>query len=711
MAIRKLRRGIRVFAMFGTIILFIIALKQSSHLRQTAGILRFNETQFAANYSVASQFRIVKDGNKATPAQRLAAAMAREKLHKTHCYHDIFNAGLFATRRAAQPSAECSSQINATTVQPLPILHGSNAQTYANLLKEYSDSDTRLLAFPQFRKEDVSQTFLKYSKAAGFSDEDDIMQLEFEANSIIRAGTSVIECGLVDHRIPQRYCRTRNVALNIDALPHPSEKEGGQDLPAVFGVLNATCTLDAVTWFGKGFGGGAAGWMFHGMNIMQYPDKNNDIKCDAWLNMPLFLISRWDTTNPFQFHQDALNTFITYVLLDLSPNYIQPVLLDRRDSDGPFTAAWSHIFTSSNRLLDIRQLAHAAAAAIFTSKSAIISLSTKTLCLSDAIWGFHGGFSPLARGGTDAQDCNSHALFEAFSGFMIDQIRAAVLEGDSNTNSCWRHWIPLPVPESHRLAIEARVGEFISNASRDNGNSACGGEIDRRVQDSVVGMQARVVTVTYAVRGSGRPPAESLLSKKQIQGVFDLVYGATMFRNENSTGSENEEKVRRQNRQNKLKRIITNDDEVQKLLANIVLDWSKSGNVNATGITAEFRAVDFAGLSFEDQIAVAQGTDVFVGPHGAVFAYLLYLRKLPLAAVVEIKPPERTGGNEQFRNLAMRMEHSYASVLYKGPTFMERDMKRLEKAVIKQMDFVLNERIALQSTQKKTVKLKKKLRD
>ena len=63
-----------------------------------------------------------------------------------------------------------------------------------------------------------------------------------------------------------------------------------------------------------------------------------------------------------------------------------------------------------------------------------------------------------------------------------------------------------------------------------------------------------------------------------------------------------------------------------------------------------FRAVDFAILSFTNQIALAQDTDVLIAPHGAVMAHLLYLRTAPVADVVEMKPPERRGGNYQFQN-------------------------------------------------------------
>ncbi|KAJ3034953.1 hypothetical protein HDU99_010646, partial [Rhizoclosmatium hyalinum] len=73
---------------------------------------------------------------------------------------------------------------------------------------------------------------------------------------------SSIQCGIIDKDIPQRYCDTRNIALKLDTLPAILPSQKGQDLPLTFGGLEALCHLDENSWFGHGFGGGAAGWMF-----------------------------------------------------------------------------------------------------------------------------------------------------------------------------------------------------------------------------------------------------------------------------------------------------------------------------------------------------------------------------------------------------------------------------------------------------------------
>lgn len=51
------------------------------------------------------------------------------------------------------------------------------------------------------------------------------------------------------------------------------------------------------------------------------------------------------------------------------------------------------------------------------------------------------------------------------------------------------------------------------------------------------------------------------------------------------------------------------------------------------------RLVDFATLSFADQIRVARATDVLVGVHGAGLTHMMFM-PLGAAAVVEIQPAE-----------------------------------------------------------------------
>lgn len=77
-----------------------------------------------------------------------------------------------------------------------------------------------------------------------------------------------------------------------------------------------------------------------------------------------------------------------------------------------------------------------------------------------------------------------------------------------------------------------------------------------------------------------------------------------------------------------------------------------------TTTTAGIKVVDFAALSFEEQLRVVRETDVLVGVHGAGLTHGMFLR--PGSAMVEILP----GGLEHrgFRNLARQMGHRYFCV-------------------------------------------------
>ncbi|KAJ3164081.1 hypothetical protein HK101_000532 [Irineochytrium annulatum] len=124
----------------------------------------------------------------------------------------------------------------------------------------------------------------------------------------------------------------------------------------------------------------------------------------------------------------------------------------------------------------------------------------------------------------------------------------------------------------------------------------------------------------------------------------------------------------------KLGRVIENEDKLIEALRQAVARWRseepplRAGweGVRRPRPELSLRAVDFATLTIEEQVAVAHGTDVWVGPHGASFIHLLHLRKSPIAGVVEMQPPERATGNFQFRNLAHALNHRYADVKIKG---------------------------------------------
>ncbi|KAL4811605.1 hypothetical protein BDW67DRAFT_171593 [Aspergillus spinulosporus] len=72
----------------------------------------------------------------------------------------------------------------------------------------------------------------------------------------------------------------------------------------------------------------------------------------------------------------------------------------------------------------------------------------------------------------------------------------------------------------------------------------------------------------------------------------------------------------------------------------------------------KIQSIDFATISFAEQLAIAQQTDVLVGVHGAGLTHGIFLP--PRSAIVEILPP---GLNHKgFRNVAGLLDHSYFSV-------------------------------------------------
>ena len=73
--------------------------------------------------------------------------------------------------------------------------------------------------------------------------------------------------------------------------------------------------------------------------------------------------------------------------------------------------------------------------------------------------------------------------------------------------------------------------------------------------------------------------------------------------------------------------------------------------------SVEIQLVDFAPLSFAEQLKIARRTDILVGVHGAGLTHELFLQ--PGSTVVEIIP--RTLKHKGFRNLAKLLGHHYFS--------------------------------------------------
>ncbi|ORY29245.1 hypothetical protein BCR33DRAFT_745347 [Rhizoclosmatium globosum] len=219
--------------------------------------------------------------------------------------------------------------------------------------------------------------------------------------------------------------------------------------------------------------------------------------------------------------------------------------------------------------------------------------------------------------------------------FRKGKVLASVTSGDDLDAPSW-----LPLPSSNTVVdteLEKQVRRLYKIGSQRSLENA-----ERQAKSTIV--------VTYALRQaqtSHGPLSDTTMFGEQYQGASG---NSTSPPYQSISGKEPE-----------LKRKVENEASLINRIRNFVDSFPSSNTTWKTenSLKIKFRSVDFATLSFSDQIAVAHGTDLFIGPHGAVFAYLLYLRKLPLAGVLELKPPERGMTNQQFHNLALRMGHRY----------------------------------------------------
>ncbi|KAI8844887.1 hypothetical protein BC829DRAFT_481304 [Chytridium lagenaria] len=159
--------------------------------------------------------------------------------------------------------------------------------------------------------------------------------------------------------------------------------------------------------------GGAAGWLMRGLEVTE-----EGRECDAWIETPSSSSPAGTPQNPYQAHQDFLNTFRVYSTYGLTTTTTLPILLDTRQVDGPYTSLYASVFSSSHRLMDIRQLRDTV-----RSRGRV-----ERLCVRRAVWGVHGGISPLARNGGRKEECWGSALLKAFRGFVEDRVREAVGE-------------------------------------------------------------------------------------------------------------------------------------------------------------------------------------------------------------------------------------------------------------------------------------------
>jgi capsular polysaccharide biosynthesis protein len=79
--------------------------------------------------------------------------------------------------------------------------------------------------------------------------------------------------------------------------------------------------------------------------------------------------------------------------------------------------------------------------------------------------------------------------------------------------------------------------------------------------------------------------------------------------------------------------------------------------LKATIPHVKVQIIDFAAISFKEQLQIIHETDVLVGVHGAGLTHGMFLREG--SVMVEILPPDLT--HKGFRNLAGVMGHTYLS--------------------------------------------------
>ncbi|KAI9339184.1 hypothetical protein DFJ73DRAFT_948462 [Zopfochytrium polystomum] len=687
---------------------------------------------------------VVKPSLPSYPPSKYSSSNSGTKLPLCEVHHD----GAFLSTPVVQACGPA--------MRPRPINNGSatgsrESRPYLERLKEQKNKliygalpvspPRRLLSFDDEATDVEAGLYVSNGKAR------------------IRAGSSRIDCVDLETSLPERLCRTRNVALRVDRLFQSAER-----LQLVPDSLHASCELDEDWWFsGKMFGVGAAGMMLESLNILE--ENKEDIQCDAYIDTPLYTVERWDTTNPYQNHQDLIHAFIAYNVFDIDVATVQPVFLDQKDADGPLATIWTRIFSESKPRVDINSLPFMEG---LIQPAPLPRLADgrvpQVLCLREVVWSVHGGISALARGGRRPTACPTSDLFLAFRSFMLDRSRRAVLGPDvwwwgrddepstptsqlSNgtslsmdlvsrtgaktpVSSVLHDWtppkfvhpassssepsdltlrVPLPVPKKHALPSEEALNNLVHSLVQrriETGGMETAGDIAafrKTFEPTLLAATAAAsqpvakaaaaesagaatvnvaypptLTITYAIRGSAGSPFPLAGPLRDMGPPLSPATPLAPL--------------------DPISRQIDNQNDVIHALARAAREWTEAalpatsfgGAGNETQPApapprplpprpaVEFRAVDFAQLSIEDQIGIAQGTDLFMGPHGAVFIHMLYLRLAPIAAVLEMQPPERRGGNFQFRNVCHMLRHRYTDQPIGSKIVSDRELESLK---------------------------------
>ncbi|KAJ3212362.1 hypothetical protein HDU67_003879 [Dinochytrium kinnereticum] len=528
----------------------------------------------------------------------------------------------------------------------------------------------------------------------------------------MEGGSSRISCKTIDSHIPH--------------TSHPRSHT------AKFGTFVASCELNETRWFKPHvFGGsGAVNWFRGGLDIES--SKKDGIHCDAWVNTPIFAIKRLDNLNPYHIHEDLMNMFIAYASLDLDPSKLQVVILDERAPDGPFVSAFTDIFSTSSEFLDIWEIAS-------------LSPRDSTICFKRIVWAYHGQLSPLSLENSRETKCRQSPLLLAFRRFMLDRWRRAILAPKGvdpgslpvdtrvsglpvlpttkfpymDLSADLKH-MPKDKGRNAKLEVAGNLqrGQPVDEHTPNRLSRRGGGHIDLDVKfidddDQYDDVNASPIVITYAIRKAVTMPEPLYEEDVEHHDHTDEREPILPQPSSNPQNSSDPVMIRKLLRRSggspkvsgqgyKLTRVLKNEKELIERIRRAVAFWTSPDPElpRRSAVNVRFRAIDFATLSVEDQVAVAQDTDVLIGPHGGSLIHLLYMRADPVAGLLELKPAQMKDKNFQYRNLAFQLGFRYDAVAI-GQTYvhsLDLVVRRLRQIVVEVYRIRRNSMLASQAS-------------
>ena len=238
---------------------------------------------------------------------------------------------------------------------------------------------------------------------------------------------SQMSCHLIKEHHSENICDVYNVAFDVDILANQQiEANWNGAEPPAGAIKLSDCQLDEDLFRQDNFGNAAQKFLFQGL---QKQVTNEPVVCDAIVDHDLLMLSRWDPTNLFHFHEDVIHTFSAFGVTDLDVENTEVMLLDSRmPLDGPFHLFWERVFTGkrhrSNKLAetaDKDDYKQPLTRDIHSLAKELQQSGKKTLCVARAVFGVHGGISPFSRGiGESLHSCKqgTTALIHGYRDFI-----------------------------------------------------------------------------------------------------------------------------------------------------------------------------------------------------------------------------------------------------------------------------------------------------